>query len=69
MTKNTSNKQASETERQELLEPRTLTLPPPDDYQSREAAMEQEFDMPGASEETVRRAFISPVNVRRERCD
>ena len=68
MTKDTSSKQAAETERQEFLKPHTLTLPP-DDYQPRKAAMEQEFDMPGTSEETVRRAFFRSVNVRREGCD
>lgn len=60
-----SSHQSSEAKRQELLEPRTVTLPP-DDYQPRKAAMEQEFDMPGASEETVRRAFFRPIQVNRE---
>ena len=60
-----SSHQPAKAERQELLEPRTVTLPP-DDYQPRKAAMEQEFDMPGASEATVRRAFFRPINVQRE---
>lgn len=51
--------------REEIPPPRTLTLPP-DHYQPRKAVAEAEYDMPGASPETVRRAFFRPFNVRRE---
>ena len=33
----------------------------PRDYQPSRAEKEQEFDMPGASEEAVRKAFFRPV--------
>lgn len=52
-------------QRQKLLEPRTITLPGKD-FQPRKADMEQAYDMPGASMETIRSAFFRPVNVERK---
>ena len=37
---------------------------PPRDYQPTKAETEREYDMPGASLATVRRAFFRPVRVR-----
>ena len=48
-----------------LLEPRTITLPG-QDFQPRKADMEAEYDMPGASLDTIRSAFFRPINVERE---
>ena len=39
---------------------------PPRDYQPSKAEREQEYDMPGADLETVRRAFFQPIKVREE---
>ena len=44
----------------------SITLPPRD-YQPTKAEKEQEFDMPGASLATVRRAFFQRVKVREEK--
>ena len=44
---------------QHLLRPVFLMQPP-------KAEREREYDMPGASMKTVRRAFFRPINVRRE---
>ena len=52
-------------ERRKLPEPRTITLPN-QTYQPPKAERENEYDIPGASVKTVRRAFFRPVNVRRE---
>lgn len=52
-------------QRQTLLEPQTITLPG-NDFQPRKADMEEEYDMPGASLDTIRSAFFRPVNVKRE---
>ncbi len=41
-------------------EPRTISMTPPD-YQPPKAEQEAEIDMPGASRETVRRAFFRPI--------
>lgn len=41
---------------------RKVTLPHRD-YQPSKAEMEEEFDMPGADPETLRRAFFRPVKV------
>lgn len=43
--------------------PREITLPPRG-YQPSRAELREEFDMPGASLETVRKAFFKPVVVR-----
>ena len=51
--------------RQKLPEPRTITLPD-QDYQPPKAELEKEYDMPGASLKTIRRAFFRPFNIRRE---
>ena len=51
-----------------LPEPRTITLPE-QTYQPPKVEREKEYDMPGASVKTVRRAFFRPVNVRREGSD
>ena len=37
---------------------------PPRDYQPTKAETEREYDMPGASLATVRRAFFRPIRVR-----
>ena len=52
--------------RQKLPEPRTMTLTPTD-YQPSKAAMEKEYDMPGASLRTIRSAFFRPFNIRRKK--
>ena len=46
-------------------EPRTITLPPKD-FQPSKADMEAEYDMPGASLDTIRGAIFRPFNIRRE---
>ena len=46
-------------------ESRTVTLPD-QTYLPPKAEREKEYDMPGVSMKTVRRAFFRPVNVRRE---
>ena len=51
--------------RRKLPKPRTITLPD-QTYQPPKAEREKEYDMPGASKKTVRRAFFRPVNVRRD---
>ena len=48
-----------------LLEPRTITLPG-NDYQPGKAEMEREYDMPGASMRTIRRAFFRPLKIKRD---
>ena len=59
--------------RKKLRERRTVPLPreieiPPSDYKPTKAELEEEFDMPGADMETVRRAFFRPTKiVRRSR--
>jgi hypothetical protein len=47
---------------QKVPKPREITLPPRT-YQPSRAELREEFDMPGASMETVRRAFFRPVKV------
>ena len=51
--------------RQKLPESRTITLPD-QSYQPTKAELEKEYDMPGASLQTVRSAFFRPVNIRRQ---
>ena len=48
-----------------LLEPRTITLPG-NDYQPSKAEMEREYDMPGASMRTIRRALFRPFKIKRD---
>ncbi len=43
---------------------RTITIPD-QSYQPPKAEQEREHDMPGASTETIRRAFFRPFNVKR----
>ena len=43
--------------------PREITLPPRT-YQPSRAELREEFDMPGASMETVRKAFFRPFKVK-----
>ena len=50
----------SKPKKAELLKPRTIKMQPRN-YQPKKAEKEQEIDMPGASEETVRSAFFRPV--------
>ena len=45
-------------------EPRPLPLPPPG-YQPSKAEIEEEFDMPGLSDEEARRLFFRPFRVER----
>ena len=51
--------------RRNLPEPHTITLPD-QDYQPSKAEREKEYDMPGASQKTIRRAFFRPITVRRK---
>ena len=53
---------------QNLQEPRTIMLPDKG-YQPRKAEREKEYDMPGASLKTARRAFFRPFNIKRESAD
>ena len=48
-----------------LPESRTIALPH-QDFQPRKTDMEAEYDMPGASMETIRSAFFRPINVEGE---
>lgn len=48
---------------QSISEPRVLDLPSRD-YQPSKAELEEEFDFPGASLETVRNAFFRPITTR-----
>ena len=48
-----------------LPEARTIKLPHVD-FLPRKADMEAEYDMPGASLDTIRSAFFRPFNVERE---
>ena len=45
-----------------MTEKRKLTLPPRD-YQPSKAELEEEYDMPGADIDTLRKAFFRPVQV------
>ena len=49
----------------DIPEEREITLPPRD-YQPTKAEKEQECDMPGANQATVRRAFFRRVRVKEE---
>ena len=48
---------------------RKLTLPDQKTFQPRKADMEEEFDMPGASEKEVRSAFFRPFLFQRKSDD
>ena len=48
-----------------IPEPRTVALPP-NDYQPSKAELEEEIDMPGMSDEELRRSFFRPVKFVRE---
>ena len=54
---------AKPSKRRELPATRETDMPPRD-YQPTKAETEREYDMPGASLATVRRAFFRPVRVR-----
>jgi len=54
-----------EKSKQPLPEPGTLTLPAKD-FQPSKADMEAEYDMPGASVETIRSRVFRPFNIKRE---
>ena len=43
--------------------PKEITLPSRKDYQPSRAELREEFDMPEADIETVRKAFFQPVTV------
>ncbi len=45
--------------------PKKVVLPPKD-YQPSKAELEEEHDMPGMSDEELRRTFFRPVNFVRE---
>ena len=51
-----------------IPEPRTVVLPPKD-YQPSKAELEEEFDMPGMSDEELRRTFFRPIRVVRQAPD
>ena len=48
-----------------IPEPRTVTLPPKG-YQPSKADLEEEFDMPGMSDQQLRETFFRPFNFVRE---
>ena len=53
----------SEEKKDQNLPPREITLPSRKDYQPLRAELREEFDMPEADIETVRKAFFQPVKV------
>ena len=53
---------ALKAKRKTVLLPREIEIPP-DDYEPTKAELEEEFDMPGADMETVRRAFFRPTKI------
>lgn len=54
----------SRPKRRAAQEPRTLPMPPPG-YQPSKAELEEEFDMPGLSDEQVRETFFRPFRFER----
>ena len=50
---------------QYIPEPKTLTLPPKD-YQPTKAELEEEFDMPGMTDEEIQRTFFRPFKIVRD---
>lgn len=61
MSKRTPKRRAAQ-------KPRTLPLPPPG-YQPSKAELEEEFEMPGLSEEEMRQTFFQPFKFVREQTD
>ena len=55
----------SRPKRQASQEPTPLRLPPPG-YQPSKAELEEEFDMPGLSDEEVRERFFRPFRFERK---
>ena len=51
-----------------IPEPVTVTLPPKD-YQPSKAELEEEFDMPGMSEQEIRETFFRPLRIVRQAPD
>ena len=51
-----------------VLLPREIQLPP-SDYEPTKEELEEEFDMPGADMETVRRAFFRPTKIVRRKVE
>ncbi len=58
--------QKAEPQRQSQKRAASITLPT-SDYQPSRAELREEFDMPGADPEKLRRAFFRPVEVRRKK--
>ena len=58
MSKSTPKRRAAQ-------EPRTLPLPPPG-YQPSKAELEEEFDMPGLTDQEVRDRFFRPFRFVRQ---
>ena len=58
-------KNEPKSERQELPEPVTITLPHKD-FQPSKADMEREYDMPGLSLDEIRATFFRPFKIVRE---
>lgn len=56
---------SQKTKRRADQEPRTLPLPPPG-YQPSKAEIEEEFDMPGLTDEQVRETFFRPFRFKRK---
>ena len=50
-------------EKKNQKKPREITLPSRKNYQPSRAELREEFDMPEADIETVRKAFFQPVKV------
>ena len=50
-------------EKKDQKTPREITLPSRKNYQPSRAELREEFDMPEADMETVRKAFFQPVKV------
>ena len=57
---------ATTRERQKLPKERSIALPKRT-YQPSKAEQEKEYDMPGASLETVRSAFFRPIKIEPEK--
>ena len=55
----------SRTKRRSVQEPRTLPFPPPG-HQPSKAELEEEFDMPGLTDQEMRDTFFRPFRFVRE---
>lgn len=53
----------SDTKKKDQKEPKEITLPSRKDYQPSRAELREEFNMPEADIETVRKAFFQPLKV------